>query len=67
MRDSSGLHYLLTDHLGSVVAVLDDDGDIESDEMSFILWFPSVPAQRSIHPPTGSIRCQTGSGPGWRG
>jgi hypothetical protein len=32
MRDSSGLHYLLTDHLGSVVAVLDSSGDLESDE-----------------------------------
>jgi RHS repeat-associated protein len=32
MRDSSGLHYLLADHLGSVVAVLDSSGDLESDE-----------------------------------
>jgi RHS repeat-associated protein len=32
MRDSSGLHYLLTDHLGSVVAILDSSGDLESDE-----------------------------------
>jgi YD repeat-containing protein len=32
MRDSSGLHYLLTDHLGSVVAMLDSNGDLESDE-----------------------------------
>jgi hypothetical protein len=32
MRDSSGLHYLLTDHLGSVVAVLNSSGSVESDE-----------------------------------
>jgi RHS repeat-associated protein len=32
MRDSSGLHYLMTDHLGSVAAVLDENGDLESDE-----------------------------------
>jgi YD repeat-containing protein len=32
MRDSSGLHYLLSDHLRSVVAVLDSNGDLESDE-----------------------------------
>jgi YD repeat-containing protein len=32
MRDSSGLHYLLSDHLGSFVAILDDNGDLESDE-----------------------------------
>jgi len=33
MRDSSGdLHYLLTDHLGSVVAVADAVGDVESQQ-----------------------------------
>ncbi|NIM92088.1 MAG: hypothetical protein GTO18_00005, partial [Anaerolineales bacterium] len=32
-RDNSGnLHYLLTDHLGSVVAALDGNGSLESDE-----------------------------------
>jgi RHS repeat-associated protein len=32
MRDGDGLHYLLTDHLGSVVGVLDGNGSIETDE-----------------------------------
>jgi hypothetical protein len=32
MRDSSRLRYLLTDHLGSVIAVQDNNGDLESDE-----------------------------------
>jgi RHS repeat-associated protein len=32
MRDGDGLHYLLTDHLGSVVGMLDSNGDLETDE-----------------------------------
>jgi RHS repeat-associated protein len=32
MRDGDGLHYLLTDHLGSVVGVLDGNGSLETDE-----------------------------------
>jgi RHS repeat-associated protein len=32
LRDGEGLHYLLTDHLGSIVGVLDGNGDIESEQ-----------------------------------
>ncbi len=32
LRDASGLHFLLTDHLGSVVAVLNGSGVLESEQ-----------------------------------
>lgn len=32
MNDGSGLKYLLTDHLGSVVAVTDDEGNLISQQ-----------------------------------
>jgi hypothetical protein len=32
IRDSSGQYYLLMDHLGSVLAVLNSSSDLESDE-----------------------------------
>src|SRR3990172_2262470 len=32
LRDSTGLQYFLTDHLGSVVAVTDDDGTLTSQQ-----------------------------------
>lgn len=32
IREGAGLHFMLTDHLGSVAAILDDQGSVESDE-----------------------------------
>ncbi len=32
MNDGNGLKYLLTDHLGSVVAVTDDQGNLVSEQ-----------------------------------
>ena len=39
MRDSGGLKYFLTDHLGSILAVLDDQGEVLTETR----YMPPVP------------------------
>ena len=69
LRDGDGLHFLLTDHLGSVVAVADEAGALESEQRYPVEPLPNDDAairdatERSIR---WAARCQAAqSAPKW--